>query len=119
MKAAYDFIIFKFQMGLVIFSVTFPSVGAQVYKMSHCVFGFLDDVSEGGPDTYPNFWRCFSSTANGMNMLIRDLVTWQLKDPEYTNTKALLGHSFIWIQARSGLKFGERFRIHVSETLSW
>ena len=54
-----------------------------------------------------------------MNMLIRDLVTWQLKDPEYTNTKALLGHSFIWIQARSGLKFGERFRIHVSETLSW
>ena len=32
--------------------------------MAHCVSEFRDYVSEGGPDTYPNFWRRFSSKLN-------------------------------------------------------
>ena len=38
-----------------------PSAGAHVCKMAHCVSEFRDYVSERGPDTYPNFWRRFSS----------------------------------------------------------
>ena len=33
-----------------------------VYKMTNRVSGFRDYVSEGGTDTYPNFWKRFSSS---------------------------------------------------------
>ena len=44
--------------------ITSPSAGADVYMMAHCVSGFRDYVSEGGTDTYPIFWKRFSSSKN-------------------------------------------------------
>ena len=53
-----------------------PSAGAHVCKMAHCVSEFRDYVSERGPDTYPNFWRRFSSirkAPSNHQMLITDV----------------------------------------------
>ena len=52
--------IFKFQEGEGTFPHYLPLCDAHVYKMTHCVSGFRDYVSEGGTDTYPYFWKRFS-----------------------------------------------------------
>ena len=60
MKIAFDVKIFKFQEGRTLFRITSRFADDHAYKMTHCVSGFRDYVSEGGTDTYPNFWKRFS-----------------------------------------------------------
>ena len=52
----------NFRSGRGTFPITSPSADAYLYKGTHCVSGFRDYVSEGGTDTYPIFWRRFSSS---------------------------------------------------------
>ena len=60
--------------------------------MTHCVSEFRDYVSEGGPDTYPNFWKRFSPSRHSphdgdgndaLGLRVVDLVAdWPLHGPE-------------------------------------
>ena len=58
----------NFRSGRGTFPITSPSADAYLYKGTHCVSGFRDYVSEGGTDTYPNFWKRFSPTVNKANL---------------------------------------------------
>ena len=54
----------NFRKGRALFHITSHFEDAHVYNITHCVSGFRDYVSEGGTDTYPIFWKRFSSSKN-------------------------------------------------------
>ena len=70
-------------------------------KLNNCTDSFLSFVWHSNSHSRfhgEKYWRAIG-ILDGVLSGANARATWHLGDSEYTNTKTLLGHSYIWIQA--------------------